>query len=195
MTAAGIKEVNEEFGQTSSQTETDSSEEEAVTSNRFQSWGRSSKWVLPVDDDSDDDDDANPSPPKTPMPPSVSLPSSIRRRRSETLPPTSLRFTSLSSALPLVIPDSSHALTRSLKSPSLPRTRQHRRTSSQHNCLPGRHTSQSSSFSNTQSSDCSSLPSPSIRRSNVSHPDISSLVSQWTNKGPANQTYMYKHHQ
>lgn len=37
-------------------------------------------------------------------------------------------------------------------------------------------------------------PSPSIRRQNVSHPDITSLVDQWTASGPANQTMMYKVH-
>jgi hypothetical protein len=35
-------------------------------------------------------------------------------------------------------------------------------------------------------------PSPSIRRSSASHPDITSLVQQWANTGPANQTVMYK---
>jgi hypothetical protein len=38
------------------------------------------------------------------------------------------------------------------------------------------------------------IPSPSIRRKNTSHPDITSLVEQWTNSGPANQTMMYKPH-
>ena len=37
-------------------------------------------------------------------------------------------------------------------------------------------------------------PSPSIRRKNMSHPDITSLVEQWTSSGPANQTMMYKPH-
>lgn len=38
-------------------------------------------------------------------------------------------------------------------------------------------------------------PSPSIRRSsNASHPDITSLVEQWTLSGPANETLMFKPH-
>jgi len=37
-----------------------------------------------------------------------------------------------------------------------------------------------------------SPPSPSIRRSSLSHPDITSLVRQWTSNGPANETVMYK---
>ena len=37
-------------------------------------------------------------------------------------------------------------------------------------------------------------PSPSIRRQNVSHPNVTSLVDQWTASGPANQTMMYKAH-
>jgi len=37
-----------------------------------------------------------------------------------------------------------------------------------------------------------SPPSPSIRRSSSSHPDITSLVRQWTSNGPANETVMYK---
>jgi hypothetical protein len=36
------------------------------------------------------------------------------------------------------------------------------------------------------------IPSPSIRRSSTSHPDITSLVQQWTSFGPANQTMLYK---
>lgn len=39
------------------------------------------------------------------------------------------------------------------------------------------------------------LPSPSIRRSsNASHPDITSLVEQWTLSGPANHTLVFKSH-
>lgn len=35
-------------------------------------------------------------------------------------------------------------------------------------------------------------PSPSIRRSsNASHPDITNLITNWTNKGPANKTLVY----
>ncbi|KAG6878133.1 hypothetical protein C0993_011847 [Termitomyces sp. T159_Od127] len=37
----------------------------------------------------------------------------------------------------------------------------------------------------------SPLESPSLRRNNVSHPDISSLVEDWSHSGPANQTTCY----
>ncbi|KZT27694.1 lipase/ esterase [Neolentinus lepideus HHB14362 ss-1] len=36
-------------------------------------------------------------------------------------------------------------------------------------------------------------PKPSIRRSNSSHPDISSLCRQWETSGPANRTVSYRH--
>jgi len=35
-------------------------------------------------------------------------------------------------------------------------------------------------------------PSPSLRRTNASHPDIVSLVENWSHSGPANQTLLYK---
>jgi acetyl esterase/lipase len=44
------------------------------------------------------------------------------------------------------------------------------------------------------STTTSTIPSPSIRRSSTSHPDITLLVQQWANSGPANQTTMYKPH-
>lgn len=35
-------------------------------------------------------------------------------------------------------------------------------------------------------------PSPLLRRSNLSHPDIASLVENWTHTGPANETLLYR---
>lgn len=55
-----------------------------------------------------------------------------------------------------------------------------------------RHGSTRSRANNLSLSMASPPPSPSIRRFNSSHPDITSLVEQWTSSGPANRTMMYK---
>ena len=53
-----------------------------------------------------------------------------------------------------------------------------------------RRRSRVSSISMTSSSEAP--PEPSIRRSQRSHPNISSLVKSWSESGPANQTRTYK---
>jgi hypothetical protein len=37
-------------------------------------------------------------------------------------------------------------------------------------------------------------PSPSLRRSTMSHPDIASLIENWSHSGPANETLVYRTH-
>ncbi|KAI0639957.1 Alpha/Beta hydrolase protein [Trametes polyzona] len=60
--------------------------------------------------------------------------------------------------------------------------------------LPPRRRSQlaSASLSMTASS-CEAPPEPAIRRSQNSHPDVSSLCRQWHSSGPANQTRTYNY--
>ncbi|KAI0756250.1 Alpha/Beta hydrolase protein [Daedaleopsis nitida] len=55
---------------------------------------------------------------------------------------------------------------------------------------PVRRRSRISSISMTSSAEAP--PEPSIRRSQRSHPDISSLCKSWSKSGPANQTLTYK---
>ncbi|KZP28801.1 alpha/beta-hydrolase [Athelia psychrophila] len=78
-----------------------------------------------------------------------------------------------------------------------PTTRNHNRTASVQPSRPAytrQFTGQMPMPSGRMSQTPTSPPSPSIRRRNASqsHPDIASLVAQWTNVGPANQTVMYK---
>ncbi|RDX51889.1 hypothetical protein OH76DRAFT_1346167 [Lentinus brumalis] len=47
-------------------------------------------------------------------------------------------------------------------------------------------------IANAATTSASAPPEPSIRRSQRSHPDISSLVKSWSVSGPANQTRTYK---
>ena len=76
--------------------------------------------------------------------------------------------------------------------PSLSPTRMHHRTPSAQSVRPNC-TRQSTGHSTLSMSKYTApAPSPSIRRQNASHPDITSLVEQWTSSGPANQTKMYK---
>ncbi|KAI0778726.1 Alpha/Beta hydrolase protein [Trametes elegans] len=56
--------------------------------------------------------------------------------------------------------------------------------------LPVRRRTRMASLSMTSSSEV--LPEPTIRRSQCSHPDITSLCKQWASSGPANQTTTYK---
>jgi len=80
---------------------------------------------------------------------------------------------------------------------SAPPTRNHRRTPSAQSIRP-KYTKRFTGHMPMPELNMSSIktppPSPSIRRSNVSHPDITMLVEQWTSAGPANQTTMYKPH-
>jgi acetyl esterase/lipase len=79
--------------------------------------------------------------------------------------------------------------------PSVPPTRNHRRTPSAQSARPS-YTMQSTGHlpipTLNMSKYMTPAPSPSIRRKNTSHPDITCLVEQWTSSGPANQTKMYK---
>ena len=76
-------------------------------------------------------------------------------------------------------------------------TRNHRRTPSGQSVRPGYTRGFSGHVvmpSLNMSKRATPAPSPSIRRMNTSHPDITSLVEHWTSSGPANQTTMYKPH-
>lgn len=188
-TGTGIEQVNEDFDEADGPTETDSSEEDAATSRRYQSWGRQSKWILSDDDSSEDEEKAAGSSSRPPREKKVG------RRRSETLPSNAQSpLERLTSAMTLMTPDPPSRPKSSAADRDRPR--QHRRTSSHQPQLSDKFSRLSSFTSRTPSfASCtptsSGLPSPSLRRSNVSHPDITTLVQQWT-KGPANQTYMYK---
>jgi len=79
--------------------------------------------------------------------------------------------------------------------PSIPPVKNHSRTPSAQSFRPNyrrQSTSHTSISTLNMSKHATPAPSPSIRRKNASHPDITSLVEQWTNSGPANQTMMYK---
>lgn len=90
-----------------------------------------------------------------------------------------------------------HRIQSALSLLSASPTRNHRRTPSVQSSRPA-YTRQFTGHMPMPSGHLSqaptSPPSPSIRRRNASqsHPDITSLVEQWTNAGPANQTVMYK---
>lgn len=76
--------------------------------------------------------------------------------------------------------------------PSTPPIRNHNRTPSAQSMRHRQSISHVPIPPLNMSKYASPAPSPSIRRQNASHPDITSLVEQWTSSGPANQTTMYK---
>jgi hypothetical protein len=89
------------------------------------------------------------------------------------------------SALSIIVP-------RTTSSSSTTSTRHSRRNSSSHRNVSFH--SLASDLEERRGVTRSPPPSPSIRRSSVSHPDITSLIEQWAHNGPANQTVKYKPH-
>ena len=172
-TASGIQGVKERLEvDDGERTESDSDEASQRT---FPSWGRSQMWSP-----STDHEDVNINEDDMPMNEGSAPPHPLPPDEETTL------MHRLKSTFSAFLPDSTPpAHTR-------PINRQTISTQSLHNpgepsqARPHRH----STFS--MSSVTSPPPSPSIRRTNASHPDISSLVMEWANTGPANQTLTFK---
>jgi len=187
-TASGMQEVKEELGE-EERTESESDDDSRAALRAYPSWGRAQIWSpSPPTSDDEDDEDEEPSASETPIPtPTLSRP------RADTLPSMS-GLRRIQSAISVIIPD-----------PISPTPRHHQRTQSHRPRRPDPRRSPGLEFRRPAnhirlptfsiSSINSPPPSPSIRRSNASHPDITSLVENWTHSGPANQTLMYKPHQ
>jgi hypothetical protein len=163
-TATGMQEVNAEF----SKEESDSGDDVA-NPKTYPSWRSSQIWSPSLDGDSDTDDSGSETEITSPPP-----------YQNATFNPVIRR---IKSAISVLIPESA---------PPPVRTRNHHRTPSHQSVLnDSRHHRHRLSISNLALSN-SPPPSPSIRRSNVSHPNVTSLIQQWTSSGPANQTLTYK---
>lgn len=179
VTGSGREDLNEKLQDDSDEGDsgTEKADDEAEVTSHYSSWGRSrsSSILQPL---SPIIPKAEPSGTKTPHEEMELGTSNLRR---------------IQSALSMLTSGGSP----SIVSPA--RTRHHSRTpSAQSISRPGytkRFTGHMPiSPDLNMSTVASPPPSPSIRRRNVSHPDITSLVDQWTASGPANQTTMYKAH-
>ena len=178
-TATGMQDVEAELGnEEDSKTESDSGDDVA-NPKTYPSWRSSKMWSpsLGGDDDTDDSGSENEAASRPPPPYNSATSQSVLRR--------------IKSAISVLLPESAPTP----PPPALPppvRTRNHHRTpshqSTHHDAVRPRHRY---SISNLASST-SPPPSPSIRRSNISHPNVTSLIQQWATCGPANQTLTYK---
>lgn len=175
--ATGKEEVEEEFRE---ELPTSDSDEESHQSNQLPSWGHSQEWSASdaEDESSDDSDDTE----QTTASSGYRTPT-VTRARSATLP----GFRRIRSAMSLIISDP----------PTTPH-RCHHRTPSLHlvnDVLGSRPRLDPIHIaSRTPTSAHTSVPpSPSLRRSSNagSYPDISVLLRNYTDSGPANHTLMY----
>jgi hypothetical protein len=177
-TATGMQDVKAELGnEEDAKTESDSGDDVA-NQKTYPSWRNSQIWSPSLSGD-DDTDDSGSEPETAPPAYSAVTPHSVLRR--------------IKSAISVLIPDSAPTHTPAPSAVLPPtRTRHHRRTPSHQSAhqepVRPRHRY---SISNLAPST-SPPPSPSIRRSNVSHPNVTSLIQQWATSGPANQTLTYK---
>lgn len=182
-TNIGMGCVNDKLGSRES-SESESEDEKGHSRKEYPSWGRSRKWPL------------------VPSLPSAHAEAQERRaeRRERKNSATTDRPESPTSP-PLVVspPDTGASqlatgLRRIRSAVSLvvpaggphqckPSPFESRRTGPDHIHLPAVH---------QMSKMNSPPPSPSLRRTNASHPDVASLVEDWSNSGPANQTLLYK---
>ncbi|KAJ7751218.1 Alpha/Beta hydrolase protein [Mycena maculata] len=147
---------------------TESEPEEEAQMAWYPSWGPSRLALVspPLTDDEDDDvEEVEVAPaPSPPEPASTFTPQSAMRR--------------IKSAVSVIIPES-------IARPPLKR---HRSQHYHHHASSREHLPTLASFTMM-----SPPPSPLIRRnSSASHPDITRLVDNWTQAGPANQTLIYK---
>ena len=179
-TASGMQDVEAELGnEEDNKTESDSGDD-AANPKTYPSWRSSKMWSpsLGGDDDTDDSGSEDEIASRPPPPPYNSATSQSVLRR-------------IKSAIAVLLPESAPTPPPPAL-PPLARTRNHHRTpshqSTHHDVARPRHRY---SISNLTSST-SPPPSPSIRRSNISHPNVTSLIQQWASCGPANQTLTYK---
>ena len=128
----------------------------------YPSWRRSQVWSPTADDTAVDDSDTSGSETES-IPSSAYGDTTVLRR--------------IKSALSVVLPV---------------RARNHRRTPSYQSLHNEPNPTKQRLSISSLASITSVPPSPSIRRSSTSHPNITSLVQQWTSSGPANQTLTFK---
>ena len=178
----GMEGVNDELGVKES-SESESEDEKGQNRKEYPSWGRSRKWPLVPSLSSsheetqerknerrDRKDNAGIDRPTLPTPsPSVTSPSETNSSQLA----SGLRR--IRSGVSLVVPVGG---TLCKSSPF-----ESRRAGPDHIRLPA---------VQPMSKMNSPPPSPSLRRTNASHPDIASLVENWSHSGPANQTLLYK---
>ncbi|KAF9270689.1 alpha/beta-hydrolase [Marasmius fiardii PR-910] len=181
-TASGLTEVKESVVAQSTTEFSDTDEDLGKRRKAYTSWGRQSgsSWYFSSGSDEEDNSDQR-TPPRQRIAttPTMSSPSG-RRRRAGTLPSVS-NFERIRSAVSVLMhdpPPFSSAATTSLS---------HRRGAPSKISIPPPEPPM------TMSSMRSIPPSPSIRRSSraTSHQNITSLVEEWTNSGPANRTVVY----
>ncbi|KAJ6575385.1 Alpha/Beta hydrolase protein [Mycena capillaripes] len=164
-----VKEDLEEEERTESEPEEEATPGIARKATYFPSWGPSRLAIVspPTTDDEDDEEDEEEE--EAPPPPPEPAPTSALRR--------------IRSAVSVIIPESISGARPPLKRH---RSQNYHRRSNSQNHLP------------TLSTFTMMSPpiSPSVRRRNstASHPDITRLVENWTESGPANETLVYKPH-
>ncbi|KAL0068594.1 hypothetical protein AAF712_004309 [Marasmius tenuissimus] len=182
-TGSGLNEVKENVEPSTTESSSDTDDDPERRRNAFASWGRQSGWYISASTDEDEDDEDNRC--RTPVPTQKpkSSPSSPQRRRAGTMPSMS-GFERIRSAMTMIMQDPPPPYSPTTTPTSL----SHRRGGPSKISLPS-----SAESPTTMSSMRSIPPSPSVRRSSraTSHQDITNLVEEWTNSGPANRTVVY----
>lgn len=202
--ATGKNEVQEELQEFGTPDGSDSDEDQK-TPKEYPSWGHSPSWSLSAEENSDTDssDDTSDDEQTTgTIPPS---PSRARHRMDPPATPVN-GFRRIRSAFSLLMTEQ--------PSPSTQSGRRHRRTATTHLQFPiladspqpiapihdrkrAATVTERPVAINLPPANIVNLrsmpPSPSVRRSSnaSSHPDITDLVTNWTNQGPANRTLVY----
>ncbi|KAL0581087.1 hypothetical protein V5O48_000981 [Marasmius crinis-equi] len=179
-TGSGLNEVKEAVVPSTTEFSSDTDEDPTRRRNLYASWGRQSGgWYLSSNTDEDTEDEDNGRKPPVSQP--KTSPSPPTRRRAGTLPSMS-GFNRIRSAVSIIMQDPPPPY-----SPTTPTSLSHRRGAPSKISLPPADTQM------TMSSMRSIPPSPSIRRSSraTSHHNITNLVEEWTNSGPANRTVVY----
>lgn len=183
-TKSGMEGVNDELGARDS-SESESEDDKEQSRKEYPSWGRSRKWPLVPSFPSpheeaqerknerrDRKDSAVVDRPTSP----TSSPTSVTSPSDTGASQLASGLRRIRSAVSLVVPVG--GLHHCKPSPF-----ESRRTGPDHIRLPA---------VQPLSKMTSPPPSPSLRRTNTSHPDIASLVENWSQSGPANQTLLYK---
>jgi len=175
-TTMGLEAINDEFGTE----ETSGGHDETIASSKdYNSWGRSPRlWPLFTLSSLDEEDgyayDAW-HPTATPPPSPIFLATKVSDALEEI--PTLRR---IRSAVSLYVPSSAPALHQTNRQAGSSQVNRRRPSPGPIRLPPI-----------TMSKVKSPPPSPSLRRSSTSHPDIASLVENWSLSGPANQTMHY----
>ncbi|KAG5647692.1 hypothetical protein DXG03_008415 [Asterophora parasitica] len=190
----GMEGVNDKLGGAQDHTDMENMGDKRRTPKEYPSWERSSRiWPLvnlPTPPDEDEEHKHHADPITVTRPPSPPLSSHPFTDTSEETAGIR-RIRSAVSLVAVAVPPTVIARRHHRKAPASEHRRhpslESRRAAPGHIRLPP-----APMMSKCTSSSQSPLHSPSLRRSSMSHPDIASLVEDWSHTGPANKTMLYE---